>query len=334
MIGTHADALIADAYMKGIRNYDTDLAYEAMRKNAMVPPNCDTQRRYGDRDRWTSFEARAGASFYHTIGYVPDDKTAESVSRTLEYAYDDWCIAQVAKEMGKMDDYKSLMQWSQNYKNIYNTEKGFMLPRKYNGEWIDLDDHNRHGFTEGSKWTYLFCVLQDIPGMIEMMGGKDAFVAKLDRNFNEDHYRHDNEPGHHYIYLYNYCGQPWKTQELIRKHTRINYRNTPDGVNGNDDCGQMSAWYIFSVMGFYPVTPGSNEFAIGAPQFPEIRITLNVNGKNKTLTIKAKNLSEKNKYIREIFIDNKQLNRPFINYFDLINAETIRFIMTDKPSNL
>lgn len=334
MIGTHADALIADAYMKGIRNYDTDLAYEAMRKNAMVPPDCDTQRRYGDRDRWTSFEARAGASFYHTIGYVPDDKTAESVSRTLEYAYDDWCIAQVAKEMGKMDDYKSLMQWSQNYKNIYNAEKGFMLPRKYNGEWIDLDDHNRHGFTEGSKWTYLFCVLQDIPGMIEMMGGKDAFIAKLDRNFNEDHYRHDNEPGHHYIYLYNYCGQPWKTQELIRKHTRINYRNTPDGVNGNDDCGQMSAWYIFSVMGFYPVTPGSNEFAIGAPQFPETRITLNVNGKNKTLTIKAENLSEKNKYIREIFIDNKQLNRPFINYFDLINAETIRFVMTDKPSNL
>ena len=143
MIGTHADALIADAYMKGIRNYDTDLAYEAMRKNAMVPPDCDTQRRYGDRDRWTSFEARAGASFYHTIGYVPDDKTAESVSRTLEYAYDDWCIAQVAKEMGKMDDYKSLMQWSQNYKNIYNTEKGFMLPANIteNGSiWMIITD--------------------------------------------------------------------------------------------------------------------------------------------------------------------------------------------------
>ena len=334
MIGTHADALIADAYMKGIRNYDTDLAYEAMRKNAMVPPDCDTQRRYGDRDRWTSFEARAGASYYHTIGYIPDDKTAESVSRTLEYAYDDWCIAQVAKEMGKTDDYKSLMRWSQNYKNIYNKEKGFMLPRKYNGEWIDLDDNNRQGLTEGSKWTYLFCVLQDIPGMIEMMGGNEAFAAKLDRNFNENHYRHDNEPGHHYTYLYNYCGQPWKAQELIRKHTRINYRNTPDGVNGNDDCGQMSAWYIFSVMGFYPVTPGSNEFTVGAPQFPEIRINLTVNNKPKTVTIKADNLSEKNKYIREIFIDEKKLDRPFINYFDLINAKTIRFIMSDKPSNL
>lgn len=171
MIGTHADAVIADAYMKGIRNYDTSLAYEAMRKDAMVPPDCDTQRNYGDRNYWSSFEGRAGASYYHSIGYVPDDKTAESVSRTLEYAYDDWCIAQVAKEMGKEEDYKRLMQFSQNYKNLYHVSKGFFLPRNYDGTWIDLDDHSRQGLTEGSKWTYLFCVLQDIPGMIEMMGG-------------------------------------------------------------------------------------------------------------------------------------------------------------------
>lgn len=332
MIGTHADALIADAYMKGIRNYDTALAYEAMRKNAITPPDCDTQRRYGDRDRWSAFEGRAGASYYHTLGYVPDDKTAESVSRTLEYAYDDWCTAQVAEEMGKSEDYHRLIQWSQNYKNIYNAEKGFMLPRKYDGEWIDLDDHNHHGFTEGSKWTYLFCVLQDIPGMIKLFGGTDAFTAKLDENFENNHYRHDNEPGHHYIYLYDYCGKPWKTQELVRTHTRINYQNSPDGVNGNDDCGQMSAWYIFSVMGFYPVTPGSNEFAIGAPQFPEIQLELTVNGKAKTLTIKADNLSERNKYIKDIYIDEKKSDSSFINYFDLINARTIRFVMSDKPA--
>ncbi len=332
MIGTHADALIADAYMKGIRNYDTALAYEAIRKNAMVPPDSDTQRRYGDRDRWTSYEARAGASYYHTIGYIPDDKTAESVSRTLEHAYDDWCVAQVAREMGKMNDYESLTRWSQNYRNIYNAEKGFMLPRKYNGEWIDLDDHNRHGLTEGSKWTYLFCVLQDIPGMIDMMGGKDAFIAKLDRNFKEGHYCHDNEPGHHYIYLYDYCGEPWKTQELVREHTRVNYRNAPDGVNGNDDCGQMSAWYIFSVMGFYPVTPGSNEFAIGAPQFPEFKVRLTVDNRPKTLTIKAENLSEKNRYVQAVYVDEKRLDSPFINYFDLINADTVRFVMCDAPA--
>ncbi len=332
MIGTHADALIADAYMKGIRNYDVNLAYEAMRKNAMVPPDDDTRRRYGDRDRWTSYEARAGASYYHSIGYIPDDKTAESVSRTLEHAYDDWCVAQLARDLGKTSDYESLMRWSRNYKNIYNAEKGFMLPRKYNGEWIDLDDNNRHGLTEGSKWTYLFCVLQDIPGMIELMGGKESFAAKLDRNFEENHYRHDNEPGHHYIYLYDYCGQSWKTQELARKHTRVNYRNAPDGVNGNDDCGQMSAWYIFSVMGFYPVTPGSNIFAIGAPQYPSFEIQLCVNGEEKTLKITAENLSESNLYVEKIYIDGKVHNTPFFNYFDIVQAENIRFVMTDKPS--
>ena len=329
MIGTHADALIADAYMKGIRNYDVNLAYDAMRKNAMIPPDCDTQRRYGDRDRWTSFEARAGASYYHSIGYIPDDKTAESVSRTLEYAFDDWCIAQVAKEMGKTDDYENLMRWSQNYRNIYNKEKGFMLPRNYNGDWIDLDDNSQQGLTEGSKWTYLFCVLQDVPGMIELMGGKEAFARKLDQNFDEGHYRHDNEPGHHYIYLYNYCGQPWKTQELARKHTRINYKNAPDGLNGNDDCGQMSAWYLFSTMGFYPVTPASNEFAIGAPQFPYIEMDMLVDGKVKTLKIIAKNLSEKNQYVRSVSLDGKKIEGFLLNYFDLIHANELVFDMTD-----
>ncbi|MBQ8424329.1 MAG: GH92 family glycosyl hydrolase [Coprobacter sp.] len=331
MIGTHADALIADAYMKGIRNYDVNLAYEAMRKNSMVPPDNDTRRRYGDRDRWTSYEARAGASYYHTIGYVPDDKTAESVSRTLEHAYDDWCVAQVARDMGKTSDYESLIRWSQNYRNIYNVEAGFMLPRNYNGDWIQLDDHNRHGLTEGSKWTYLFCVLQDVPGMIELMGGKEAFAAKLDRNFVENHYRHDNEPGHHYIYLYDYCDRPWKTQELARKHTRVNYRNSPDGVNGNDDCGQMSAWYLFSVMGFYPVTPGSNTFAIGAPQFPQIDMKLCVDGKEKVLKITAENLSDENLYVEKIYIDGEEHTSSFFNYFDIIHADNIRFVMTDKP---
>ena len=328
MIGTHADAVIADAYMKGIRNYDIGLAYEALRENAMVPPDCDTQRRYGDRDYWTSFEGRAGASYYHSLGYVADDKTAESVSRTLEYAYDDWCVAQMAKDLGKTEDYNRLMQFSQNYRNQYNAEKGFFLPRNYDGSWIDLDDHSRHGLTEGSKWTYLFCVLQDIPGMIDMMGGEKAFSAKLDRNFEEDHYRHDNEPGHHYIYLYNYCNEPWKTQELARKHVRINYKNSPDGVNGNDDCGQMSAWYLFSAMGFYPVTPGSNEFAIGAPQLPEIKIQL----KDHELTIKAENLSEENQYVQSVFLDGKKLLKPFINYFDLIGAKELRFIMGNKQT--
>ena len=330
MIGTHADAVISDAYMKGIRNYDVNLAYEAMRKNAMVPPDSDTKRKYSDRDCWTSFEGRAGASYYHSIGYVPEDKTSESVSRTLEYGLDDWCIAQVAKDMGKTFDYEQLMRWSENYKNIYNKDKGFMQARNYSGKWFSSENENA-GMTEGSKWTYLFCVMQDVPGMIELMGGNENFVTKLDRNFKENHYRHDNEPGHHYIYLYNYCGQPWKTQELVRTHTSQNYHNAPDGLVGNDDLGQMSAWYLFSTMGFYPVTSGSNDFAIGAPQFPLIKINLKVKN-NKLLTIRANNLSKENKYIKAAYLDNKRIERPFINYFDLIKASELRFEMTDKPT--
>jgi len=322
MIGTHADALIADAYMKGLRDYDVRLAYEAMRKDAMVPPDCDTRRRYGDRDRWTAYEGRAGASYYHTIGYVPDDKTAEAVSRTLEYAYDDWCVAQVARDVCP-DDMPALMRWAQNYQNQYNAEKGFMLPRRYDGSWIDLDDHDRHGLTEGSKWTYLFCVLQDIPGMIDMMGGNEAFARKLDQNFDGGHYRHDNEPGHHYIYLYDYCGQPRKTQQLVREHTRVNYRNAPDGINGNDDCGQMSAWYLFSVMGFYPVTPGSNIFALGAPQFPRLTLRLS----DHTLNIVAEGISEQHKFVKQVLVDGQPLTQPFIDWNTLIHARELRFVM-------
>ncbi|MBQ0114599.1 MAG: GH92 family glycosyl hydrolase [Bacteroidales bacterium] len=330
MIGTHSDVVIADAYMKGIRNYDVNLAYEAMRKDAMLPPDGDTQRRFADRDQWEGFEGRAGASYYHSLGYIPYDRTAESVSRTLEYALDDWCIAQVAQDLGKTDDYNKLMNWSQNYRNVYNKEKGFMLPRDFNGNWKDLDDNGRVGLTEGSKWTYLFCVMQDVPGMIEMMGGNEAFKKKLDQNFEGGYYRHDNEPGHHYIYLYDYCGAPRKCQELVRKHTRINYRNAPDGLNGNDDCGQMSAWYLFSVMGSYPVTPASNIFALGAPQFPRITMQITSGDGKDThpLVIEARNISETNMYVDHVEIDGKRHEGNFITYAQLLAARNITFFMT------
>ncbi|GHT60484.1 alpha-1 2-mannosidase [Bacteroidia bacterium] len=328
MIGTHADAVIADAYMKGLRNYDVNLAYEAMRKNAMTPPDCDTQDRHTPIQNWTSYEARAGLSFYHSLGYVPLDHSEEGVSCTLEYAYDDWCVAQLAKSLGKTEDEHHLRLWADNYKYLFHKESGFMLPRTYDGEWIMLNDEDRTGFTEGDKWTYLFCVLQDIPGLIELMGGKQAFEDKLDRNFNENHYRHDNEPGHHYIYLYDYCNQPRKAQELIRKYTRNNYRNAPDGLEGNDDCGQMSAWYLFSCMGFYPVTPGSNEFAVGAPQFPVIRMKLQHQGTEKILTIKANHFSEENKYVQSVTIDGKPSGKWFFSYDEIMNAKEIVFEMT------
>lgn len=330
MIGTHADAFIADAYMKGIRHYDVNLAYQAIRKNAFTPPDRDTERSYGDRDRWTSFEARAGASFYHSLGYIPADKTAESLSRTLEYAFDDWCVAQVAKSMGQTEDQERLIGFSQNYRNLYNTSKGFFLPRRYDGSWIDLEDQDRTGLTEGSKWTYLFCVLQDVPGMVDLMGGKAAFSRKLDRNYQENHYCHDNEPGHHYDYLYNYCDQSWKTQELVRKHVRENYHNAPDGINGNDDCGQMSAWYLFSCMGFYPVTPASNTFSVGAPQFSYMQLKMPKAVGEHLLTIRANNLSETNKYVKAFYMDKQKKTTPVIQYEELMNASEIVFEMTDQ----
>ena len=328
MIGTHADAVIADAYVKGLRDYDTRLAYEALRKDAMVPPDGDTLRRYGDRDRWTAFQARAGATFYHELGYVPDDRTAESLSRTLEYAYDDWCVAQLARDLGTRDEYEQFMRWSRNWRNVYNADEGFMLPRKQNGEWIVLDDHSRQGLTEGSKWTYLFAVQHDVPGLVEAMGGPDAFAAMLDRNFAEGHYRHDNEPGHHYIYLYDYCGRPDKCRALVRRHVAENYRNAPDGINGNDDCGQMSAWYLFSVMGFYPVAPASGQYALGAAQFPRITLRLQL-PRPHTLDITTRGNPSTGRFTG-VEVDGRRLPSPFITHRQMVEARRIAFVYSDR----
>jgi len=329
MIGTHADAVIADAFVKGFRGYNLQTAYAAMRKDAMVPPKGDTHKRWGDRYPWTSYEARGGLTYFNSIGYVPVDKTNESVSRTLEFAYDDFCIAQVAKALGKMKAYKKLMKWSQNYHNVYNPQTGFMAPKLYNGKW---DPKPNEGFTEGSKWTYLFCVMQDIPGMIKMMGGRKRFAAKVDSDFTGGHYVHDNEPDHHYTYLFDYCGEPWKTQSLVRKNTIANYHDRPSGINGNDDCGQMSAWYIFSSLGFYPVTPGTDVFAIGAPQYPKVTMQLGPDDNTHSFTIIAKNLSEKNKYVQSVALDGKPINHPFIHYQQIMHAKKLVFVMGDKPN--
>lgn len=330
MIGTHADAVIADAYINGFRDYDVNLAYEAIHKDAAVPPTGDTLKAWYDREPWTAYEARAGLTYYHSIGYVPADKTAESVSRTIEFGIDDYCVAQMAKGIGRNDDYELFMKNSQNYRNLYNAATGFFAPREYNGNWSDDDSA---GFTEGTKWTYLFGAMHDPAGMMELMGGNDAFASKLTENFAGNHYRHDNEPGHHYIYLFNYCGEPWKTQELVRKHTSVeNFRNQPVGINGNDDCGQMSAWYIFGVMGLYPVVPASGVYCIGAPQFPAITMKLYHKGKPHQLEIIANNLSEKNKYVQRVTLDGNPVNTPFISYNELINGNKLIFEMGAKPN--
>ncbi len=187
------------------------------------------------------------------------------------------------------------------------------------------------GITEGGKWTYLFCAMQDVDGLISLMGGKNIFANMLDRNFNEGHYQHRNEPGHHFIYLYNYAGEPWKTQEKIWEQTPLNYRNAPNGLSGNDDCGQMSAWLTFSSIGFYPVCPGSGEYVVGSPMFSKTELNLPA-PYNKKIVIMAEGVDEGKKYIKSLKIDGRPILKPFIKHEDLVKCDEIVFEMAAIPT--
>ena len=319
MIGTHSDAVIADACVKGIHNFNLEKAYEAVYKNAMTPPDDDRESQWADRQPWKAYEGRGGLSWYKDLGYVPSDKTKESVSRTLEFAYDDFCVAQVAQALGKDDDAAYFLERSKNYRHLYDPESGFMHARHSDGTFAPKIDENR-AFTEGSPWTYLFCAMQDIPGLIRLLGGPDAFTQLLDRNFSEGHYRHDNEPGHHYAYLYDYAGQPEKTQQLIPEILAKHYKNRPDGLSGNDDCGQMSAWYVFSAMGFYPVCPGTTSYALGRPLFS--RITLHLS-KGRKFTIRANDIGQPGH--TEVLLDGKSLTEPFLDHHELMKGKCLEF---------
>lgn len=325
MIGTPADAIVADAYVKGFRDYDTNKAWAAIYKDAMTPPDGDEHKRWADRAEWTSYEARAGLTYYKKLGYIPADKTGESVSCTLEDAFEDYCVAQVAKGMGKGDDYNFFMKRSQNYRNLFDPATGFMEPRMFDGSFYT--GPKRYGaFTEGTKWTYLFCVMQDVPGLIQLMG-RDNFIARLDENFSGGYYAYDNEPENHYPYLYDWVDQPKKAQKILTEVVRNNYRNTPDGITGNDDCGQMSAWYIFTALGFYPVAPASGEFALGRPFFPKVTLQLTF-PKKHTFVIEAHNLSPENCYVKSVKLDGRPLPGPFLKYADLLNGRLLEFEMT------
>jgi predicted alpha-1,2-mannosidase len=306
MIGYHAIPVIVDAYMKGIRDFDADLALEAMVHSA----NLD----------------HFGLASYKANGFIPAEDEAESVSKTLEYAYDDWCIAIMAREMGKDDVYQRFIQRAQSYKNIFDPSTGFMRAR-INGRWFEPFDPKEVNFnyTEANSWQYSFFVPQDINGLIQMMGGKNVLIDRLDRLFNESsettgrdqsditgligQYAHGNEPSHHMAYLYNYAGQPWKTQQRVRQIINELYHEKPDGLCGNEDCGQMSAWYVLSAMGFYPVTPGDPSYAIGSPLFDEISVDLE-NG--QTFTIRAKNNSAGNIYVQSAILNGNPYNKSFL----------------------
>jgi len=331
MIGYHAVPVIADAYLKGNKGFDPERAYNAIKTTAMNP----------DYDAVADF-AR--------LGWVPFDKENEAVSKTLEYAYDDYTIAQMAKALGKTDDYNYFMKRAGFYKNIYDRETGFMRGRDSQGNWrtpFDPQGFVQGGdFTEGTSWQYSWYVPHDVPGLIQLMGGKEAFLNRLDQLFvlkspeNGDkevddifgrigEYWHGNEPSHHIIYLYCYAGQPWKAQKLLNTVVKTQYGNKPHSLTGNDDCGQMSAWYMFTCMGFYPVAPASDYYVIGAPQMKHITLCLS-NG--KTFTMTAENLSDQNIYIQSVRLNGKDWNSPFLPYSELKNGGTLHFVMGPQPN--
>jgi predicted alpha-1,2-mannosidase len=343
MIGTHADSVVADAYIKGIRDYDAQKAYAAIRKDATEPGT-------------GIFKARTGIEYYLKLGYVPADRgIGESAASTLEYAYDDYCVAQMARALGREDDYQAFMAHSKNYRNVYDPKAGFMRGRNADGSWLEPFDPLAWGgvYTEGNAWQWLWSVQHDIPGLMELMGGREAFVRKLDELFsttNEFHvggyrkvihemteakmantgqYAHINEPCHHVIYLYDYAQQPWKAQKWARDIMDRFYRPGPDGWLGDEDNGQMSAWYIFSSMGFYPPNPSQPIYALGSPVFDRAAIHLE-NG--RTFTVEAVRSSPGDVYVQSATLNGKPLDRPWIRHAEVTAGGTLRFRLGSMPN--
>jgi predicted alpha-1,2-mannosidase len=328
MIGYHSVPVIVDAYMKGIRGFDPVRAYEAIKTTAMNP----------DYDN---------VKTYASLGWVPFDKENESVSKTLEYGFDDFCVAQMAKALGKTADYDYFTRRSKAYKNLFDKTTMLMRGRDSKGSWrkpFNSHEYVQGGdFTEGTSWQYTWYVPQDIKGLIDLFGGNKPFAQKLDSLFTfnnnssenvEDiqgrlgEYWHGNEPSHHIVYLYDFAGQPWKTQEYVHTIVRTQYGNQPNSLSGNDDCGQMSSWYLFNVMGFYPVCPGANYYAIGSPVLKSVTLHL---AADKAFRITALNLSDKNIYIQKVQLNGKEWDKPYFNFDELKNGGELIFTMGPKP---
>ncbi|WP_270610724.1 GH92 family glycosyl hydrolase [Bacteroides intestinalis] len=333
MIGYHAVPVIVDAYLKGIGNFDPKKALTA----CVATANIDEYR---------------GIGLYKKYGYVPYDVTDHynsenwSLSKTLEYAYDDYCIARMAEKLGERQIAAEFYKRSQNYKNVYNPQTSFMQPRDNKGNFIQPfspDDYTPH-ICESNGWQYFWSVQQDVDGLIGLVGGTERFAQKLDSMFtynpsaDEDlpifstgmigQYAHGNEPSHHVIYLFNAVGQPWKTQKYAAEVMHELYKNTPAGLCGNEDCGQMSAWYVFSAMGFYPVDPVSGRYEIGTPMYPEMKMHLD-NG--KIFTILAPAVSKENIYIQSVKLDGKPYDKSYITHEQIMNGSVFEFEMGNKP---
>lgn len=329
MIGYHAVPVIVDAYFKGIKAFDAELAFEACKNSAM-----DNTRQIDE---------------YMKYGFVPIGENHEnwSVSKTLEYAYDDWCIAQFAKDLGKEEDYKYFSERAGYWKNVYDSASTFMRPKFKNGNFIEefIPKEYTPYFCESNAWQYVWSVPQDIESLISTIGNESSFDKKLDSMFSyypsaEDklpifstgmigQYAHGNEPSHHVGYLYNYIGKPWKTQEKIREILETQYKNAPNGHCGNEDCGQMSSWYIFSSLGFYPVNPAQGVYSFGSPLFDKATIQLE-NGNMFTIT--TINNSKMNKYIQSITLNGKKIHQSYITHKNIMEGGNLVFVMGSKPN--
>lgn len=326
MIGYHSVPVIVDAYFKGIRDFDSRLALEAMISAAT--------------------EDRLGKPEFDKYGYIPLDLEHESVSKALEYAYDDWCIAMFAKETGNIEEYNYYIERSQYYKNVFNPGNGFMQA-KINAAWqypFDPTEVN-YNFTEANSWQYSFYVPHDILSFIEMHGGNENFCSKLDEMFAAEsqtsgthqvditgligQYAHGNEPSHHMAYLYNYCGKPWKTQEMVRKIMSEQYSEKPDGLCGNEDCGQMSSWYVLSSLGFYPVNPASGIYDFGSPVFDTAIIQLE---NHRQFTIIAHDNSKKNIYVQSIILNGREYTKNYITHRQIMQGGRLEFFMGSEPN--
>ncbi|MCP9611394.1 GH92 family glycosyl hydrolase [Coprobacter tertius] len=389
MIGHHSTAVIADAYMRGVRDYDVEKAYEGMKKNAlqatMIPWRdsgyvTELEQCYFDKGFYPALPVKKGAlvpaavtndineKMPYQVRWMPETGVKEwvkevdswhrrqSVSVTLEHCYDDWCLAQMAKELGKEDDYTLFMKRAHNYRNLFKPSIGLMAPKSADGEWIEPFDPKYSGgfageayFAEGNSWVYTWHVQHDVQGLINLMGGKEKFVRKLDELFSTSHrmdkltflgqfpdmtglmgmYCQGNEPVFHIPYLYNYAGQPWKTQKKVRQIMDLWFDTDPHGISGDEDGGAMSSWYVFSAMGLYPQCPGRPIFDIGSPVFDEVSINV---GNGKTFVIEAKNVSAQNKYIQSATLNGKPFDQTWINHSDIVKGGKLVFEMGPRPN--
>lgn len=345
MIGYHAASIITDAYVKGYRDFDVREAYQACLRTAEY----DTTGIVGPK--WLVPFVMPRARYYKdALGYIPCDLENESVAKALEYAYDDWCISVLADSLGDVETRDKYARFAGAYKSYFDPETRFMRGRDSKGKWRTpfnprSSTHRSDDYCEGTAWQWTWFVPHDVPGLVGLMGGEEAFVGKLDSLFTVSselegetvsadisgligQYAHGNEPSHHIIHLYNYVNRPWRTQELVDSVLYSQYRNAPDGLSGNEDCGQMSAWYILNAMGFYQVCPGEPVYSIGRPLFEEV--TIHLPGQ-KDFVIRTKNNSKENKYVQSILLNGKPLEQPFFTHSDLTAGGVMEISMGAEP---